>query len=68
MFAEACEQFGLMFGSKRRDDVGKVTVHDGIELIKREIDAVIRDAPLWVVVGTDAFASVAASHEALTFA
>ena len=31
-----------MLGDKRRDDLFEIAVHDGIELVEREIDAVLK--------------------------
>src|SRR6185503_20528987 len=62
---EAGELLGLVLGGERRRDLREVAVHDRIDLVQREVDAVVGDAPLGEVVGADAVRAVAAAHEAL---
>ena len=53
----------LMLGNQRVDHVADFAVHNEIELVEREIDAMVRHAALWVVVGTNALASVTRADE-----
>src|SRR5690606_11561882 len=52
--------FGLIFGDERVDDLVQAFArHDPVELIKRQVDAMIRHAALRKVIGADAFRPVA---------
>jgi hypothetical protein len=54
-----------MLGSQRLRQFLYVAVHDGVDPIQREVDAVIGDAPLREVVGADALAAIARPDQAL---
>src|ERR1700694_3134337 len=43
---EARELLGLVLGGERRADLGEVAVHDRVDLVQREVDAVIRHTAL----------------------
>jgi hypothetical protein len=59
------EQLGLMLCGKRRADFVEIPVHDVVDLVEREIDAVVGHAALREVVGADAIRPVARADEAL---
>ena len=46
--------------------LAQVAFHDGVELVERQVDAVIRPAPLREVVGAYAVASVTTADESFT--
>lgn len=50
---------GLVFGYQWFDDLIDITPDDVVEFIQRQIDAVIGDAPLRKIIGTNTFGSVA---------
>src|SRR5258705_143406 len=62
---EAGELLGLVLGGERAGQVGKVAVHDRVDLVQREVDAVVGHASLREVVGADAVGAIAAADEAL---
>ena len=53
------ELFGLVFLIERPNQLIEIAVHDVVELVEREIDAMIGDAPLRKIVGADALGAVA---------
>ena len=53
-----------MLGGQAVDQFVEVAVHDGVDFVEREIDAVIGDAALREVVSADAFGAVAAADQA----
>ena len=55
------EFFGLMFLAERIDQFLDVAVHHGVQLVERQIDAVIRHPALREVVGADTLGPVARS-------
>ena len=48
------EHLGLVLLHERRREIGEIAVHDRIDLVQREVDPVIGDAPLRKVVRADA--------------
>ena len=56
---------GLVFGRERGRQFVKFALHDRVDLVQREVDAVVGDAALWKIVGTDAVRAVAAADQAL---
>ena len=52
-----------MLGHQGVDQLVERTVHDLIDFVQREVDAVIGDASLGEVVGADAFGAVAATDQ-----
>src|SRR5437899_4685752 len=59
------ELLGLEFLRKRIDDLVQLAVHDGVDLVERQIDPVIGHAPLRKVVGANALAPVPRPDQAL---
>ena len=57
------ELLGLVFAEQRVDHAVEISLEDLGQTIQREVDTVIRDPPLRVVVGADAFAAVARAHQ-----
>ena len=55
---------GFLFLLERGDDGVQPAFEDVSEAVEGEVDAVVGDAALRVVVGADAFASVAAADQA----
>ena len=62
---EARELVGLVLGGERVGEVVQVAVHDLLDLVQREVDAVVGHAALREVVGADAVGAVAGADEAL---
>src|SRR5512145_2066006 len=65
VFRQRRELLGLMLGGELVEDLVEVPVHDGGDLVQREVDAVVRDAALREVVGPDPVGAVAAADEGL---
>src|SRR3972149_2340662 len=63
--AQRGELLGLVLGGKRAGQLGKVAIHDVLDLVQREVDAVIGHASLREIVGADALGAVAAADQAL---
>src|SRR5882672_2195544 len=57
------ELLGLMLGEQRLRQLREVAVHDVVDLVEREPDAVIGHPPLREIVGTDALRPVARADE-----
>src|SRR5487761_2179340 len=57
--AQRGKLFGLVLGNKGPGQFGEIAVHDVLDLVQRQIDAVVSDAPLRKVVGADALGAVA---------
>ena len=53
-FGELRQLLGRVLGGERADDVIQFPVHDALDLVEREVDAVVGDAALRKVVGADA--------------
>src|SRR5579883_1985036 len=53
------ELLGLVLLIERADELFEMPVHDLIELVEREVDAMVGDAALREVVGADALGAVA---------
>ena len=58
------EQVGLILVRERPDHVVEIAVDDVLDLVEREIDAVIREPALREVVGADALGAIARADEA----
>src|SRR5262245_5636906 len=52
------QQPRLVIGDQRVDDLVELAQHHAIELVERQVDAVIGDAPLREIVGADALGTV----------
>src|SRR5581483_1731000 len=59
------ELLGLVLGHQARGELVEVAVHDGVDLVERETDAVVGHAPLREVVRADALGAVARSDQRL---
>src|SRR6267142_42796 len=57
------ELLGLMLGEQRLCQLTEVAIHDVVDLVEREPDAVIGDPPLREIVGADALGAVARADE-----
>src|SRR5688500_18048431 len=66
--ADRREQPRLVLGSQRAGDLPQVAVHDRVDPVQREVDAMVGDAPLREVVGADAVGTIAGADEALPLA
>ena len=53
-FCELRKLVGLMLGLQRADQLIELAVHDPVDLVQREIDAVVGDASLLKVISADA--------------
>src|SRR5919201_3261408 len=62
-FGELRELLGLVFGAERGDKLVELAVHDAIDLVEREVDAVVGDAALRKVVRADALGAIARADE-----
>jgi hypothetical protein len=60
------EGLALMMGDQRIDDVVNLSLQDGVQFIKSKSDTVIRNPTLGKIVGSNAFATVTATHLTLT--
>ena len=49
------------------DAILHISIHKSREIVNGIVDAVVGDATLWVVVGADAFAAVAAADQGFAF-
>src|SRR5258706_164057 len=56
---------GRLRSLQRRGHLVEVAVEDELQLVERQVDAVVSDAPLREVVGADAVAAVAAADQSL---
>src|SRR5689334_20735364 len=59
------ELLGLELLRERIDDLVQIAVHDRVDPVEREVDAVVGDAALREIVGADALAAVARADQAL---
>src|SRR5882672_1444182 len=62
---ESREQLGLVLRGESVGELGQVAVHDVLDLVQREVDAVVGHAALREVVGANAIGAVAGADEAL---
>src|SRR4051812_31247998 len=62
-FGELGELLGLVLARERVDQLVELAVHDAVDLVKGEVDAVVGDAALRKVVGADARGAVARADE-----
>ena len=65
--AEAGELFRLVLVHQRVYHLSKIALHDVIEFIQGQIDAVIGKPALGIVIGADALGAIPASDQGLTF-
>src|SRR3982751_4770968 len=65
LIPEARELLGLVLVGEGGSDLRQVAVHDRVDLVQREIDAMVGHAALRKVVGADAIGAVARADEAL---
>src|ERR1700704_3073830 len=63
LLGNGSELFGLMLGEQRLCKLREVAVHDVVDLIEREPDAMIGHPPLREIVGADALGAVARADE-----
>src|SRR5438445_7008812 len=63
LFGERGELLGLVLCEQRLRQLGKVAVHDVVDLVKGETDAVVGDPSLRKIVGADAFGTVARADQ-----
>ena len=56
------QSFRLIRRHQRIDQLIQIAVHDGVDLIKRQADAVIRHPALREIIGADPLGTVAAAH------
>ena len=61
------ESFGLEVRGERVEDFAEIAVHDEVEPVQRQTDAVIGDAILGIVVGADLFAAIAGADHGTAF-
>src|SRR5258706_9937101 len=62
---EAGKLLGLVLGGERRGDLREVAVHDVLDLVEGQVDAVVGHASLREVVGADAVGAVPRADQAL---
>ena len=55
----AFQLFRLLRGHQRIDELVQIAIQNGVQLVERQSDAVIRDPALGEVVGADALGAVA---------
>src|SRR6266853_6562428 len=58
LFGERGELLGLVLGEQRLRQLGKIAVHDVVDLVESETDAVIGDPSLRKIVSADALGTV----------
>ena len=58
-FGQGGELLGLMLRHQRGNQFVEVAIHNGVDLVQGQIDAVIGDSPLGEIVGADALGAVA---------
>src|SRR5436190_14286525 len=63
---QRCELLGLKFLSECDDELVEIAVHDRVDFVQRQIDAVIGDAALRKVVRANALAAIARADQALS--
>src|SRR5699024_8776327 len=61
--AEGGQLFGLVLGKQRVDDGIELAGHDVVELVQRQIDAMIGDSALRKVIGANALRPVATADQ-----
>src|SRR5688572_31952037 len=64
-FGKTCQLLGLVLGGERVDDLVDLAVHDALDLVEREVDAVVGDPALRKVVGADALRAIARADQQL---
>src|SRR4051812_24983596 len=64
-FGELRELLGLLLGGERVDDLVELTFHDAVDLVEREVDAVVGDPALREVIGANPLGAVARADEGL---
>ena len=55
-----------MFGHQRVGNLGHIAVHNEIDFVQGEIDAVIGDAALRKIIGADALGTIAGADQRFT--
>src|SRR5437867_7451833 len=63
LFGERGELLGLVLREQRLRQLGKVAVHDVVDLVEGETDAVVGDPSLRKIVGADALGTVARADQ-----
>src|SRR5688572_2006292 len=63
--SELRQLLGLVLGSERRDQLVNLTIHDLVDLVEGEVDAMVGHPPLREIVGADALGAVAAADQGL---
>src|SRR5205085_7795545 len=64
-FGELGELLGLEFARQCVEQLVELAVHDALDLVEREVDAMVGDPALREVVGTDSLRAVARADEEL---
>src|SRR5262245_65323873 len=64
-FGERRELLHLVLGGKCADQIVELAVHDALDLVEREVDAVVGHPALGEVVGADALRAVAGADQEL---
>src|SRR5262245_40498871 len=64
-FGERRELLGEQRGGEGVEQLVELAVHDALDLVQREVDAVVGDAALREVVGADALRAVAGADQRL---
>src|SRR6266581_290834 len=59
LFGERGELLGLVFCEQRLRQLGKIAVHDVVDLVEGETDAVVGDPSLRKIIGADSLGPVA---------
>ena len=57
------QKLGLMLGNQGIGNFFQIAVHHKIQFVQGKVDAMVGHTALWVVVGADAFAAVAAADQ-----
>src|SRR3954447_6049966 len=64
-FCELRQLLGQVLGCKRIEQLVELAVHDALDLVERQVDAVVGDAALRKVVGADPLRTVAGADQRL---
>src|SRR5690242_15840466 len=63
LFAKRRQLLGLMFGNQGGAKFVQVAIHDLLDLVKRQVDPVVRYPALRKIVGSDASGAVASTDQ-----
>src|SRR6266487_4298596 len=63
LFGECGELLGLVLCEQRLRQLGKVAIHDVVDLVEGETDAVVGDPSLRKIIGADALGAVARADQ-----